>query len=747
MRGPERIAKYVGGAEVFLVLLIIAFAVYKCPDLATLARELLDHGEVREAEAVIDRIKVDPNDAPGLARLELLKTDLAVAHADPAGALEHVSLAVKATPNSIPALVRQADILDLFCKPKEGLATLTQMEKLRLQTRDDSKAAGIQSILDQLPESFQLPKGEIPTTQGLLKSFDTWLLPYRKRLASYARWFQDLEVAIKTMRALYADHPEDVQNGVSLSHLLAYHGDAAAATELMEKISKEHPEAAYLKRQLSLRFRRHGDPEKAVEQLMAAGLDKATLRKEIIEAYVEAGRADEAIPAVTRNLRENDSVELRLILIRHLVEVGDVPRALKATMSSIEQFGESPDLLRWAADLQSQTGDHAASAATYLKLRKLDPKDPDLAMHAMWELSASKQPELALQQLEDLTRIDPTNPRWSRDLGIQYAQMNKFKEAEPLLRRSLNQDPEDDEVLYQLAQAVAQRGDPSESAALLKRALEVQARRAAGATASVTVSVTPVATPMPSLENPLPCRRRVLAFYKRSERDTTHQNNIHDCLELPLNYLGMAVDYRAVEDAWPSDQEMEPYRVVGSPGERWRASRGDEPTWLYHRCAQRANRLRHGLEASGGHPGAQVGRRLDRRPGAHHRGKGRRRDVRVRTAAGVRAGLFPRGQEHGSRRQDLLATQTKRQAEPELRRGGGEQAGRLLSHRLRDLYRRRGMAETMAPESLPVFVGDPRLGRDTSSRFHDREWPADPLLPRGRRWGACTQHLEARLLQ
>lgn len=57
-------------------------------------------------------------------------------------------------------------------------------------------------------------------------------------------------------------------------------------------------------------------------------------------------------------------------------------------------------------------------------------------------------------------------------------------------------------------------------------------------------------------------KRRVLAFYTRSARETAVKNFVHDQAETVLNYLGLVVDYRAIEDGLPSDAEMEPYRGI-----------------------------------------------------------------------------------------------------------------------------------------------------------------------------------------
>jgi len=77
-------------------------------------------------------------------------------------------------------------------------------------------------------------------------------------------------------------------------------------------------------------------------------------------------------------------------------------------------------------------------------------------------------------------------------------------------------------------------------------------------------------------ENPLPeipvpqeiqltdyeVKRRVLVLYKKSEAPTLEDHPIFDRAGIVLNYLGLILDYNAVEDGLPSDEEMQKYRGI-----------------------------------------------------------------------------------------------------------------------------------------------------------------------------------------
>ena len=80
-------------------------------------------------------------------------------------------------------------------------------------------------------------------------------------------------------------------------------------------------------------------------------------------------------------------------------------------------------------------------------------------------------------------------------------------------------------------------------------------------------SARPVLPRLDDAHKPLPpgvtrIQRKVLAFYQKQFNELPDRNSVHQAAETVLNHLGLVVDYRAVEDPLPTDQEMEQYRGV-----------------------------------------------------------------------------------------------------------------------------------------------------------------------------------------
>ncbi|GMU52120.1 MAG: hypothetical protein AMXMBFR33_12660 [Candidatus Xenobia bacterium] len=99
---------------------------------------------------------------------------------------------------------------------------------------------------------------------------------------------------------------------------------------------------------------------------------------------------------------------------------------------------------------------------------------------------------------------------------------------------------------------------------LTYRPQKLPEKRSLAVTPTQVGAAPPAALPQPP---PLPAevtelKRRVLCFYQRSNRETSVVNALHQQGETVLNYLGLVVDYRAIEDGLPGDAEMEPYRGI-----------------------------------------------------------------------------------------------------------------------------------------------------------------------------------------
>ncbi len=64
------------------------------------------------------------------------------------------------------------------------------------------------------------------------------------------------------------------------------------------------------------------------------------------------------------------------------------------------------------------------------------------------------------------------------------------------------------------------------------------------------------------VHSPGEIKRHVLVLYKKSEAETQAMNPFYNRAEMILNYLGVIVDYHAVEDGLPDGKQMEKYRGI-----------------------------------------------------------------------------------------------------------------------------------------------------------------------------------------
>lgn len=82
---------------------------------------------------------------------------------------------------------------------------------------------------------------------------------------------------------------------------------------------------------------------------------------------------------------------------------------------------------------------------------------------------------------------------------------------------------------------------------------------------------------------PQEVKRRVLVMYKRSEASTLDNHPLYSRADIVLTYLGLAVDYHAVEDGLPDDARMIRYRGIISWNDTSFMPRGEAyGQWLIH---------------------------------------------------------------------------------------------------------------------------------------------------------------------
>ena len=116
--------------------------------------------------------------------------------------------------------------------------------------------------------------------------------------------------------------------------------------------------------------------------------------------------------------------------------------------------------------------------ASYARLRELDP-DSALVHRALGEtLSASGQPEKAINEYQAAIRKEPGNPDLYEELGEEQQRLAKFDDAQVTYESELKLNPNNAIALFNLGKIDVEHGRAAQGVPLLLQAHEAHARAA-----------------------------------------------------------------------------------------------------------------------------------------------------------------------------------------------------------------------------------------------------------------------------
>ncbi len=224
---------------------------------------------------------------------------------------------------------------------------------------------------------------------------------------------------------------------------------------------------------------------RAFEQALAS----AKLWSELDPASTESQQTVETLQLATGKLKDVEpALTRRLATAREQGKLEDTYLQLQRTLTRIQDRKEGwallqrisqPDLdvvaARMARASVAAAADQKEAAATEaLAAAELAPKDASAAIAAaQYTQELPDGGPRAASQLEGFLRRSPDNQMVGLALGRLYLSEDQFDKARATLERVLQQDPENPQVLYSLAQASYQAKDVAAAQGYLKRYVEL----------------------------------------------------------------------------------------------------------------------------------------------------------------------------------------------------------------------------------------------------------------------------------
>lgn len=207
------------------------------------------------------------------------------------------------------------------------------------------------------------------------------------------------------------------------------------------------------------------DPEFDSAWKLLGAIDLAASEK-------DPSRAGPAVEELERARRLNPrDVSLLVALCRANLADGRPDRA-RAALDELPGISENPSLLRLKAQADERRGADAEAAADYEAWLLADPGNRDGVASAIGFFESRRNYARALQLLGHLQKADPENFRVGDQIALDLLRSGKFAEARLQATAHSEKYPEDRAVRRTLALVLYELGEPAKAAEILRRLIE-----------------------------------------------------------------------------------------------------------------------------------------------------------------------------------------------------------------------------------------------------------------------------------
>jgi tetratricopeptide (TPR) repeat protein len=275
----------------------------------------------------------------------------------------------------------------------------------------------------------------------------------------------------------------DVARGVLLLALLTVPGGCA---RLRSQVALRSSECTQLCEESRL-AREQGRLSQA-DELLDAAVQKRPKDIEtqlnLVDELWTGGRQLAAAEALAKIVAERpDDAPLALRLAQMEADIGRTEAAQTALATAMRLDPEHPEALRLKGRLEEQRGDEAAALATYHHLLRIAPDDFQAQVRLATLHQRRGQPDRAAPLLRAALE-HPAAPVAQRpdiewQLGLVYAQLERWHDAVPAMDGSIRQRRATAEDWYRLAYVQSQIGQQETAYGSLSQALQIEPQHVA----------------------------------------------------------------------------------------------------------------------------------------------------------------------------------------------------------------------------------------------------------------------------
>ncbi|PKO38734.1 MAG: PEP-CTERM system TPR-repeat protein PrsT [Betaproteobacteria bacterium HGW-Betaproteobacteria-6] len=272
--------------------------------------------------------------------------------------------------------------------------------------------------------------------------------------------------------ARYAGYDPVVQVEVARLQLAAGN-DSGANYSLDKSLSNQpnFPPALMLRAEIEIRQREFTKAEQHISQISKIPGSSGVVASLKGDLAMAQGQYATALTAYNDALKKSDGPRMVLRLYRAYAAMGDLPKGTKFLQKWQGSHPGDATVLRTIGDAELRLGGFAAARIAYEKALKLLPDD-GLIWNNIAQAAFAQKDGAATSYAERAYSLRPTDPIVIDTLGwIMLQQGGTLDRALALLRDARLRNPNDPEIRYHLAEALAKSGRTDEAREELAQAL------------------------------------------------------------------------------------------------------------------------------------------------------------------------------------------------------------------------------------------------------------------------------------
>jgi len=455
--------------------------------------------KLADAEGTLNRVlELQPNHVGALLALASVKKDAR----DQPAAERYLKLAVDNNPRSVPAHLALIKFYLTTGRPAEAEPVFSQA--LRMSNNNilvlEAQAGYYEGLkkyteAEAVARTIQASHASDPQYWGALADFYVRIGDWARAKSELERVSQQhkddpgilhklIEVHLnlndrKTAEALneglLKKNPKDSYGHLFKGRLYLVDGNVEKAVLEFNETAKYQPDSAALHYWLAQADIEKGDLRLAKQELETALQDDPNYQTALLSlAKLDnaTGAVDQALANSRRLAAHNpEDTDAMLLYSESSLKKGDYAAAEKALKVLLERVPGNAEVHRLVGVLRLAHQDLGGARKEFKQAWDLQPQSKSLLENVVLGYFVAKQPDAAVDFLQDEIKSRPRDALLYRELGQVYLWEKKRTAAIPVLQQALNLAPADADTTIILADTYVAEKKPDEAAQLISEAM------------------------------------------------------------------------------------------------------------------------------------------------------------------------------------------------------------------------------------------------------------------------------------